>query len=350
MVKIMHISTMIHGLEIRVDKRTELLSIIEIISDYRKKYPFLLEKYGNKNHVIEIENKFRRYQNHKVVQLFNYLTLNYDFSFSVPIKLFLQLNDDFSFSYLSDDTFSKRLNKDPKVLELLSLLSDFAEEIKFDTYYFGNEEKYRLFIHNVANQLIGLDIVGFMNKYYGITESKKFIVNLIPWRTYGCYGTCSNDDLYTHLCCHHESKNENDIYPNDDQIFNYSSFLVHEFSHSFINPLTDKYSLITEDNSIFDDIWDKMKKLGYRSNKSILNDHIVRAITLRYLFLQRNDLSYYNKQLETDENWGFSYIRNIMNSLEIYEKNRNEYKNMDEFYPLLIQSLVEEKKKNINHR
>lgn len=51
----MHISTMIHGLEIRVDKRTELLSIIEIISDYRKYYPFLLKKYGNKNHVIEIE-------------------------------------------------------------------------------------------------------------------------------------------------------------------------------------------------------------------------------------------------------------------------------------------------------
>ena len=61
-------------------------------------------------------------------------------------------------------------------------------------------------------------------------------------------------------------------------------------------------SLITEDNPIFNDIWDKMKELGYGSNKSILNDHIVRAVTLRFLFLQRNDISYYNKQLETDEN------------------------------------------------
>ena len=345
MVIIMHISTIINDLEIRVDRRTELLSIIEIISDYGKKYPFLLEKYGNKNYVMEIEKKFRYYQNHKVVKLFNYLTLNYDFSFSTPIKLFLQLNDDFSFSYLTDELFSKKFNKDSKVLELLSLLPDFAEEIKFDIYYFSNEKKYRRFINNVANQLMGLDIVKFINNYYGITESKNFIVNLIPWRTYGCYGTCNNDDLYTHLCCHHKSKNKNDIYHNNDHIFNYSSFLVHEFSHSFINPLTDKYSLITEDNPIFNDIWEKMKELGYSSNKSILNDHIVRAITLRFLFLQRNDISYYNKQLETDENWGFSYIRNIMASLEFYEKNRDYYKNMDSFYPLLIQNLVEEKHK-----
>lgn len=341
----MHISTIINNLEIRVDKRTELLSIIEIISDYGKKYPFLLEKYGNKNYVTEIEKKFKYYKNHKVVKLFNYLTLNYDFCFSTPIKLFLQLNDDFSFSYLSDDPFSKKLNKDPKVLELLSLLSDFAEEIKFDIYYFSNEKNYRRFINNVANQLTGLNIVKFINNYYGITESKNFIVNLIPWRTYGCYGTCNNNDLYTHLCCHHKSKNEDDIYPSNDQIFNYSSFLVHEFSHSFINPLTDKYSLIAEDNPIFNDIQSNMKELGYRSNKSILNDHIVRAVTLRYLFLQRNDISYYNKQLELDENWGFSYIRNIMTSLEIYEKNRNYYKDMDVFYPLLIQNLIREKHK-----
>lgn len=341
----MHISTIINDLEIRVDKRTELLSIIEIISDYGKKYPFLLEKYGNKNYVMEIETKFRYYKNHKVVELFNYLTRNYDFCFSTPIQLFLQLDEDFSFSHIAEDLFSKKLNNNSKVLELLSLLSDFAEEIKFDIYYNNNEKRYRHFINNVAEQIAGLDIVKFINNYYGVIEEKKFIVNLIPWRTYGCYGTCNNKELYTHLCCHHKSKNENDVYPSDDQVFNYSSFLVHEFSHSFINPLTEKYSFIEEDDPIFKNIWDKMKELGYGSNKSILNDHIVRAVTLRYLFLQRDDISYYNKQLKTDEEWGFSYIENIMTSLEFYERNRNYYRNIDEFYPSLIQNLVGKKHK-----
>lgn len=341
----MHISTIINDLEIRVDKRTELLSIIEIISDYRKKYPFLLEKYGNRHYVMDIEKKFSKFKNHRVIQLFNYLTLNTSFAFSTPIQLFLHLNEDFSFSNLSTDLFSKKLNNDPKVLELLSLLSSFAKEINFDSYYSSNKNRYMRFIGNVAEQLVGLDIVNFINHYYGVIDQKRFIVNLIPWRTYGCYGTCNNDTLYTHLCCHHKSKCEDDVYPNNDHIFNYSSFLVHEFSHSFINPLTDKYSLIKEDDPIFSNIWDKMVALGYGSNKSILNDHIVRAITLRFLFLQREDISYYNKQLETDENWGFSYIRNIMASLEIYEKNRNYYKSIDEFYPELIQNLVEEKSK-----
>ncbi len=85
-----------------------------------------------------------------------------------------------------------------------------------------------------------------------------------------------------------------------------------------------------------------MVELGDGSNKAILNDHIAKAITLRYLFLQRDVISYCDKQLKNDIDWFFSYIINIMNSLEIYEKNRNDYKNIDVFYPILIQNLVKE--------
>lgn len=337
---IVNIAANNNELEIRVDRRTELLAIIEIISNYRIKYPFLLEKYGNENYVLEIENQFKDFKNHKVIQLFNYLTLNYDFCFSTPIQLFLQLNEDFSLSVIHDEPFKTKLQGDTKVLDLLSLLPIFAQEIDFNGYYKNNEHRYRKFIDNVKSQLTGLEIVKFMNNYYGIENSKRFIVNLIPWRTYGCYGTHNGNELYTNLCCHHRSKTEDDIYPADDKIFNYSSFLVHEFSHSFINPLTNKYLLIQDDDPVFSDIRDKMAELGYRSNKAILNDHIVRAITLRYLFLHRTDISYYNQQLETDENWGFSYIRNILQSLKTYENNRTQYKIMDDFYPLLIQDIV----------
>ncbi len=197
----MHISTIINDLEIRIDKRTELLSIIEIISDYGKKYPFLLDRRGNKNYIIRIEERFKKFKGHKVIQLFNYLTLNTSFAFATPIELFLCLNEDFSFSYPNSDFFSKELSSDSKVLELLSLLSSFAEEIDFDSYYFGNKRRYKKFINVITEQLVGLEIVKFINNYYGVKEQKKFIVNLIPWRTYGCYRTCNNNDLYTHLCC-----------------------------------------------------------------------------------------------------------------------------------------------------
>ncbi len=49
--------------------------------------------------------------------------------------------------------------------------------------------------------------------------------------------------------------------------------------------------------------------------------------------------------MKTDEDWGFSYIRNIMASLEVYETNRDFYKNMDEFYPTIIKNLVDENHK-----
>lgn len=339
----MSINTKVNGIEIRVDKRTELLAIIEIISIYKETYPFLLERYGNKKYIEEIENKFLKYKNHRVIELFNEIIIKYDFSFSSPIQLFLQLDNDFMVKELSDIPFRTRLASDPKVLKLLKLLPKFAKQIDFEVYYSTNKDRYDIFVNNVASQLEdrNTDIAKFLQDYYENEANNQFIVNLIPWRTYGCYGTCNGNTMYTHLACHHKSTSEDNIYPTDPQIWDYESFLVHEFSHSFVNPLTDKYPLIDKNSTMFHFIKQDMKKIGYGSDMAILREHLVRAITLRYLSLKRNKSMYYH-DMEIDKKLGFTYIDNILESLIYYENNRDKYNNFESFYPMLIDNIVKD--------
>lgn len=109
-------------LELRVDRRTELLGIIQRISKYNEKYPHLLEKYGNKEYVEEIEKRFNKYKTHPLINLFNDIVFNLNFSYDAPVQLFLELNDDFTFDSLMDYPFKTRLKSDKRVIEFLKLL------------------------------------------------------------------------------------------------------------------------------------------------------------------------------------------------------------------------------------
>lgn len=335
----MNIHDKIDNIEIRVDKRTTLLGIIEVLSDYRNKYPKLINGINNEDYIKYIDNTFSKYRNHNIIILFNNLLQKYDLSFSKPIKLFLQLKEDFTIDYIDSEIVNKKLNNDPDVISLLEQLQSFAKSINFDSFYLENEKRYKKYLNNIKSQLINSNIYKFMSDYYGQDINKKLVVNLIPWRTYGCYGTNDDNNIYTHLCCHHQAIDDNTLYPNDDKVFDYSAFLVHEFSHSFINPIVDKYDLISEEDVIFADILPTISKIGYGSNNSILKDHIVRAITLRYLLKYKKDISYYNNQYNLDKKLGFKYIDSFLEELLFYENNRTIYPDFETFYPKLINSV-----------
>ena len=329
-------------LEIRVDRRTELLGIIQIISDYKKTYPHLLKKLGNKKYVEEIEQKFSMYKDHKVIKLFNEIVANNNFGYDAPVHLFLQINDDFTFTTLEDYPFKTRLNSDPKVLELLRLLPSFAQEIGFEKFYNGNNDRYLKYVNNIKKNLGEVDIIASLNDYYNIPNQNKFVVNLIPWQTGGNYGTRNETEIHSNICVAYNSTNDENAYSDDKEKTYYGSLLHHEFSHSFINPLTDKYAIIKEDDPIFSDIADIMKEQAYSNNATIINEHIIRALTIRWGYLRNRKDDLYNRRTEREKERGFIYIENILNSLIFYEENRDEYPNLDSYYPIIIENIIKE--------
>jgi len=104
------------------------------------------------------------------------------------------------------------------------------------------------------------------------------------------------------------------------------------------------------DDPIFANIFEKMESLAYGCNSTIINAHIIRALTIRWRSNVIRNEQATNKAISREKDLGFIYIENILNSLIIYENNRDKYPNIDVFYPIIIENIVSEyeQKKNIN--
>ncbi|NJK96753.1 MAG: DUF4932 domain-containing protein, partial [Bacteroidales bacterium] len=118
----------------------------------------------------------------------------------------------------------------------------------------------------------------------------------------------------------------------------FRNIVWHEFSHSFINHLTDQYieKVKIYEPLLFNPIKSAMAAQAYSNWTSVVNEHIIRAITIRLTAKRYGDKD--AKSLFQSEVIGksFIYIEPICEQLNIYESNRSKYKVFDDFFPLLL--------------
>lgn len=117
----------------------------------------------------------------------------------------------------------------------------------------------------------------------------------------------------------------------DKDSFKYLAW--HEFSHSFVNPLTEENLKEVEKYSkLYEPISKKMKDNAYPTWQICVNEHIVRSVTARLAYM-RDGQDAYEKTIAQEKAKGFIYITQLTEKLEEYEKNRDQYNSLREFYP-----------------
>lgn len=82
----------------------------------------------------------------------------------------------------------------------------------------------------------------------------------------------------------------------------------HEFSHSFVNPTTEKYSSeINDYEDLFKPIKNVMEKQAYGNWQTCVNEHIVRAIATRLSYIHDGKIAGDNLIIH-EKSRGFYYI------------------------------------------
>ena len=114
---------------------------------------------------------------------------------------------------------------------------------------------------------------------------------------------------------------------------------VHEFGHGYVNPLTEQYLKENDIPDLFSDIADVMRKQAYGKISSIINEHVIRAIVIRYISLIYHDEAWVQRAIQNEKKRGFIYIEDILESLEEYENQRQNYPTFDLYYPMIVKHL-----------
>ncbi|HVP35386.1 MAG TPA: DUF4932 domain-containing protein, partial [Terriglobales bacterium] len=320
-----------HSLNITVDPRIELLAVVQFLSGYGERTGRITRfDFPYKDDVSEY---FSAYKNHPAVKLFEEMSIS-GFSLDAPPDAMLHLSNPPELALQVPFTryLKRRAGGEEKLERLVQELRDFAQKTNFMSFFESHRGTYSKIVSDTYGKMQGVDFISTLENYYGMKQlcyniildplfhpggygpridpegnsspvsdffkSLEYLIfNKWSGKSYEIYNICGPSDV------------ENGI-PSFGTQDGFRQLAWHEFGHSFVNPLTESLKnriKISEYSSLFEPIKERMGSEDYGNWETCVNEHIVRAITVRLTFI------YFGNQAGEDElrdqkSRGFVYI------------------------------------------
>jgi len=307
---------------IKVDPRIELICIIQTFTAWNERG--IIKNSTYKQRVIEY---FSKYSDHEAIKLYEEM-LKIGFSYDTLINFMLQLTEppELRIRIPFDEHLIKRVGGNRELLmKFVHALRKFVKDTEFMKFIELNREFYRK-IEESSRRDINVSRIAYVLKdFFGFLKHKNVIILAPLIRAtvgYGAYMSV-NGTTEMYAVVGPTSVEDGQVYFEELA----ERIALHEFMHSYVNPLTDKYfeenpESISEMEPLMHPIRERMQAMAYGVLEAMINEHIIRAIEC---FIGER---YYGmpaiKELERQEQMGFIYIKHIYKLVEEYYTRRNK--------------------------
>lgn len=327
-----------------IDPRIELLSSIQLISNYGELAPLIFN--GELEYKTSMLKYFEKYKEHRAVKIFEKLSVK-GLNFDAPHNLMLYLSNPLEIGYSKplDDYIIDRIaldgyysdKKDELRFELNNLveaLREYATETKFSEFFQSNHNFYNETLKSNIEMIGDISFVKQIESYYNMEKDNyNIIFTPILRGNYGIDININNEDVVYAILGVGNVENQIPKFINIDK---FKHLVWHEFSHPFINPITTRFKNdIDGYDELFIPIKAVMSEQAYENWESCVNEHLIRALTTRFHYIydgkRAGDMALY-EELKS----GFVYVEALCNKLKEYEEKRDKFSNFKEFYPEII--------------
>ena len=317
-----------------VDPRMELLAVVQHFSSWAPG-GHIKSKTAYKG---DIDHYFEGFQDHPAIAKVEDL-VRLGFTHDAPVAFMLHHDHppELVQKHPYSDYLITRANGEENLLEFADALRDFARKTNFMRFYQAHQALYATQVTEVKSLIEGNDYVQALEDFYG--DSRKSYGVILPplfaggygitvetqegYDIYGVIGPCSLKDERVSFAC----------------LDYLESIMLHEWSHSFVNPLVDKnFDHFKESDHLFRPIKGMMRNQAYPNWRISLYEHIVRACEIH---LRDNLHEDFRKDefLTYQEGKGFWYIGYIDSLLDVYETRRQEFPTFSRFMPIVATRL-----------
>jgi hypothetical protein len=219
----------------------------------------------------------------------------------------------------------------------------FYFEASFEDFYRSNEPLYRLAISEGTKNLPGNNFIQSLENYFGASKDGYSIILMPSFKTgWGMSWPIENGGkvrcYYISAPFDEQQIDKNGVVLNAgfDNAAEMRNLAVHEFGHSFVNPLTTSTQLGVRINE-FSYLFQAVTGQGqYTDWMTLFNEHVVRAAEIRIALVMGNEQE--SKRLEKIyREW--MYLPHFVTQLKRFENDRARYKTFESFLPELISSL-----------
>ncbi|NOK58442.1 MAG: hypothetical protein GFH27_549279n248 [Chloroflexi bacterium AL-W] len=319
-------------IEIAVDPRTELIAIVQLLSGVDQ-----MRVLDNSNYYRAVQDHFAAYDQHPVVTLFRDMN-EAGFGFDAPFNLAIYLTDlpDMTLTQPLPEELLWRAGGSEQIEQFIEQLRDFADVTDFMGFFASQSAVYQDAVTIIETTLQDTDMVATLEAYYGMPQQSYSIVTtlLFTGRGYGIRSSSTVDGYDTFvILTPHSATSRGFAFGNQPSL---ESHLWHEFSHSFVNPLSEIYvDKLLESQMLGAPIDQQMRNMNYGIWLAVVNEHVVRAITTRLAYQEQGQIMG-DSEREIHKSRGFIYLDAILEQLALYETSRTQYPTFADFYPQIV--------------
>ncbi len=262
-----------------VDPRVELMSIIFRLAGNPEYCQGKVASYTQ-----DVEKHFGEFRTHPAVKLAQKLRKEHGVSYDACMSMAVHLTD--------TEKCDERVPFDPRpenldarwsaegAREFLAAARQFVEDTRFNDFFNDHRSLYETTQARMEEFLDKNAHPEWFDEYFGSRPGASFTLALAMLNGGNCYGArCravdGREELYSII----------GVWKTDEQglpVFDpwVLGTIVHEFCHSYVNPLTSKYKTeIDKYAKLFEPISGQMRRHAYPTWEICVNEHIVRALS-----------------------------------------------------------------------
>lgn len=337
------ISRVHNQITVGVSPQVELISIVQMISKYPTVLGFLMaqDSFKYKNDVI---NHFSPFKQHPAILMFDRLSLiPRGLNYSAPSNIMLytdkslHLREDIEL----DDFVISRSGGMDSLQVFLNLLSDFAIQSSFNKFHEAHRDFYLKIVDNTIANLGSRNYIAEVEDFYGMKQNSYniLLVSLYNGNGFGNSLLCANNKRELYNTMGPQTVKYDAPFFGDEQYLKY--MIRHEFSHPFINPLTEKHWDYLKDYAHkFDSIPEVARKKVCGDWQECVNEFTIRAITTHLAYNESANAGLWS--YEKEKSRGVSNLDSLLNKIKYYQSNRETYPTLESYYLNIFDVFKEE--------
>jgi len=317
----------------KVDERIELLSIVFRLAEK--------QEYSNKNfklYVDRIEQYFEKYKNHELIQFTKSIISENGIAFDGPMWMAVHLDDHLNLLADVKDVWQldPRWTKE-NVEKFVPLLQKFYEDTKFDIFFNDNVDLYAETVNRFTPIYEQVDL-NWLFSFFGKEPTEFFSIKIGCGIGANCYGVNldyinGNRKVYSIMGLWVDNNSDLPKFSIKREL----PLVIHEFSHPFVDKLTEKNKELFRDSG--EKITSGVITEAYSSWEIVLDEILVNASMIMYM----KDHDFKQSEIEMWINiiksaFGFFWIEELVEELERYAKQRDKYPTLESYMPKLAEA------------
>ncbi len=321
----------------RVDPRIELLSIVFRLAGNPEYNMDQLPAYS-----ADIGHYFSKYENHPAVLMAKRLAAKNGVYFDAVMAMAVHLSAPPALSPLvpfTNDVPERRWGKE-NATAFVQALRDFYRDSNFQAFFVAHEPMYKLAETRFQSAALSRLDLDWYKRFYGEASQGRFNLILGMNNGGGNYGPHvvfpdGQEEIYAIIGCWTKDDSGNPIYNSAE----YLPTIIHEFNHSFVNPIMDRHEteFATAANQVYSRVAAQMKDMAYGNAETMVNESLVRAAVILYFEAHKDSPSDIKRKIVREEANGFVWMDKLCDLLGSYESHRNRYPTFSSFVPQVSQ-------------